>query len=246
LLIHVKHHMEELGEFDLMFSDSPPECSALIPELLGLPRIDIKPAGFGMRLYHDDISLVSYISEIFSSGSGKMSFAERVENSLYYTLLTAAKPIDFALYNGLWREFGLPEERTFQDSINMAEMAIIIGHFALEYPQPFLPGYIPDDLASNVKVVPWFPQNAILAHNSTKAFISHTGLNSLYEAAFYGVPLFADQYSNCVQAHSVGMATGINIKTTTGDEIYFSIRRILEESSFKGNATRTSRLLRDS
>ena len=38
------------------------------------------------------------------------------------------------------RIFGLPEKRTFQDSINMAEMVIIFGHFALEYPQPILPG----------------------------------------------------------------------------------------------------------
>lgn len=140
LLIHIKYHTEELREFDLMFSDSPPECGALISELLGLPRIDIKPAGFGMRLYRDDISLVSYIPEIFSSGCDKMSFVERVENFLYYILLTAAKPIDFALYNGLWREFGLPEDRTFQDAINRAEMVIIIGHFALEYPRPILPG----------------------------------------------------------------------------------------------------------
>ena len=44
------------------------------------------------------------------------------------------------------------------------------------------------------------------------------------------MPLFADQYSNCVQAQSVGMATGVDIKTATGDEIYESISRILKES----------------
>ena len=73
-----------------------------------------------------------------------------------------------------------------------------------------------------------------MAHKGTKAFISHAGLNSLYEAAFYGVPvvcvpLFGDQHSNCVQAQAVGMATGIDIMTATGDEIYNLIRRILEE-----------------
>ena len=81
-------------------------------------------------------------------------------------------------------------------------------------------GYIPKDLSSNVKVLPWIPQNDLLAHKSTRAFVSHTGHNSLYEAAFYGVPLvcvpiFFDQFSNCAQAQSVGMAIGIDIKTAT-------------------------------
>ena len=85
-----------------------------------------------------------------------------------------------------------------------------------------------------MKVLPWIPQNDLLAHNSTKAFISHTGHNSLYEAAFYGVPLvcvpiFFDQFSNCAQAQSVGIAIGIDIKTATGDEIYHSIRAVLEQ-----------------
>ena len=106
--------------------------------------------------------------------------------------------------------------------------------FSLTLKYFFSKGYIPDDLSSNIKVLPWIPQNDLLAHNSTKAFISHGGHNSLYEAAFYGVPLvcvpiFADQLSNCVQAQSVGIATGIDIKSVTGDEVYQAIRRILEE-----------------
>jgi len=73
-----------------------------------------------------------------------------------------------------------------------------------------------------------------LAHNSTKAFISHTGHNSLYEAAFYGVPLvclpiYGDQPSNCIQAQKVGMATGVDLRAVTSDEMYRSVMRILDE-----------------
>ena len=92
-----------------------------------------------MRFYRD-LSLVSYIPEISSSGSDKMSFVERIENFIHHTLLTVASPLYFAPYDGLRKELGLPEERTFKDSINMAEMVIISGDFALEYPQPILPG----------------------------------------------------------------------------------------------------------
>ncbi|KAL9965245.1 hypothetical protein ACROYT_G029016 [Oculina patagonica] len=42
------------------------------------------------------------------------------------------------------------------------------------------------------------------------------------------------------------MAVSVDIKNVTSDEIYHSIRRVLEEPSFKGNATRISLLLRDS
>ncbi|XP_078380886.1 UDP-glucuronosyltransferase 2B31-like [Oculina patagonica] len=320
LISHVLKHQKQLTQFDLMFGDAIPDCHMLISDLLKLPRIDIKPA-FAMRL-HRDLSLTSYIPEMFcgSNCNYKMSFSERVQNSFYVLFAATSYKTFCASYNELKTEFNIMPARPFKDSFNMAEMVIIMGHFALEYPQPILPGTklvgpltvkppsplpidleqfisgdgdkgvilfslgtlgdailqehqvellakvfgrleqriiwrlkrnIPENLSSNIKVLQWIPQNDILAHNSTKAFISHTGHNSLYEAAFYGVPLvcvplFADQFSNCVQAQSVGMAIGINIKTTSGDEIYHSIRRILEEPSFKGNATRISRLLRDS
>lgn len=54
-------------------------------------------------------------------------------------------------------------------------------------------------LPKNVMIQPWVKQNDILAHPKTKAFISHCGLLSTQEAAWYGVPaigipFFADQY----------------------------------------------------
>ena len=114
---------------------------------------------------------------------------------------------------------------------------VVVGlFFQLSYPYSIfsIKGFIPNDISSNIKVTSWVPQNDILAHKSTKAFISHAGFNSLYEAAFYGVPvvcvpLFGDQPSNCVQAQAVGMATGIDIMTATDDEIYHLIKGVLEE-----------------
>ncbi|XP_020621485.1 UDP-glucuronosyltransferase 2B19-like [Orbicella faveolata] len=314
---HVKKHQEELKEFDLLFGDSPPACHVIIAEFLALPRIDIEPA-FPMRL-KPELSLVSYIPSLLSSNSAEMSFMERLQNLFFFGVMKRSEMYFSTRYGELKTEFNIMPERHFQVSIHMAEMTIIMGHFALEYPQPLLPAtklvgpltvkppsplpqdlqqfisgagdkgiilfslgtlgdavlqkhqvemlvevfgrleqriiwrlkrHIPEDLSSNIKVLPWIPQNDLLAHNGTKAFISHTGHNSLYEAAFYGVPLvcvpiFGDQPSNCIQAQTVGMAIGVDLKTVTGDEMYQSIWRILEEPSFKGNATRISRLMRD-
>ena len=47
---------------------------------------------------------------------------------------------------------------------------------------------VPDEAAlvelkigSNTKVVSWLPQNDVLGHPRTRAFLSHCGANSLYE-----------------------------------------------------------------
>jgi len=138
LITHVKLHREELKEFDLMFRDTPPECGAIVSEMLGIPRIDIRP-GMTMRLYKD-MSVVSYIPDIFTSNSDKMSFAERVVNLIFHTLTWVTIYQYYARFDELRKEFGVKEQRSFEDSLNNVEMVIITGHFALEYPQPILPG----------------------------------------------------------------------------------------------------------
>ena len=40
-------------------------------------------------------------------------------------------------------------------------------------------------------MVAWLPQNDVLGHAQTRAFLSHCGANSLYEAAYHGVPIVA-------------------------------------------------------
>lgn len=46
-------------------------------------------------------------------------------------------------------------------------------------------------LGDNCMIVPWVDQNDVLGHPNTRAFVSHAGLHSVYEAAFHGVPLAA-------------------------------------------------------
>ena len=51
---------------------------------------------------------------------------------------------------------------------------------------------------SNVLVVPWVPQQAVLAHPHTKIFITHCGMHGVLEAIHYaipmvGMPVFIDQ-----------------------------------------------------
>lgn len=57
------------------------------------------------------------------------------------------------------------------------------------------------DLPANVKISKWLPQQDILGHRKLKAFVTHGGLNSMFETVYHGapavvLPVFADQNAN--------------------------------------------------
>ena len=60
-------------------------------------------------------------------------------------------------------------------------------------------------LPPSVHVVAWAPQNDVLGHPALRAFVTHSGINSMYEAAWHGVPvaavpLDAEQADNAAKA----------------------------------------------
>lgn len=65
-------------------------------------------------------------------------------------------------------------------------------------------------LGSNIKLVDWAPQNDVLGHPAVKAFVTHAGINSVYEAAYHAkpvvaVPLIADQPENAVKVNQTNL-----------------------------------------
>lgn len=72
----------------------------------------------------------------------------------------------------------------------------------------------------------------ILAHPNTKAFITHGGLNSMIETAYYGVPIlgipfFGDQYANVATAVSKGFAIGVNLRDLTEESLSHALYQII-------------------
>ncbi|KAL9957653.1 hypothetical protein ACROYT_G034576 [Oculina patagonica] len=113
-----------------------------------------------------------------------------------------------------------------------------------------LKGYIPSFLAANIKIMDWLPQSDLLAHKDIKAFVSHVGHNSLYESAYYGVPLVAfplygDQPSNAKKAEHIGFGLAVDWKISNAQQLFETIERVISESSFKTKAMHISGLLKD-
>jgi len=113
-----------------------------------------------------------------------------------------------------------------------------------------LKGYIPSSLAPNIKAVDWLPQNDLLAHKDIKAFVSHVGHNSLYEAAYHGVPLVAfplygDQHPNAKKAEHFSLGLTVDFESTNAQQMFETTELVITEPRFKQNAKRISALLKD-
>ncbi|XP_035677908.1 UDP-glucuronosyltransferase 1A1-like isoform X2 [Branchiostoma floridae] len=111
-------------------------------------------------------------------------------------------------------------------------------------------GEKPAGLGNNTKLLAWLPQNDLLAHPKTRAFITHAGSNGLYEALHHGVPmvclpLFGDQPANAARVVARGLGVKLDFSTVTSDQLYEAILLVVTNNSYRETAARLSRLHRD-
>ncbi|XP_045102512.1 UDP-glucuronosyltransferase 2A3-like isoform X2 [Portunus trituberculatus] len=100
----------------------------------------------------------------------------------------------------------------------------------------------------NVKVVDWVPQQDVLGHPKTVLFFTHCGMHGVLEAVHHGVPMvgmpvFADQQDVLVRLEQRGVAAGVS-KQAEQEEIYETIRHVLNNTSYRVNARRLSRIMK--
>ncbi|KAI8510612.1 UDP-glucuronosyltransferase 2A1 [Branchiostoma belcheri] len=111
-------------------------------------------------------------------------------------------------------------------------------------------GEKPAGLGNNTKLMSWLPQNDLLGHSKTKAFVTHTGINGVFEALYHGVPmvclpLFGDQPGNAARVVSRGLGVRLDFNTFTTETLYQAIMQVLTDKSYRETAARLSRLHRD-
>lgn len=111
-------------------------------------------------------------------------------------------------------------------------------------------GEAPPALAPNIKISDWIPQNDLLGHPKTRAFVTHGGTNGLYEAVFHGVPLvglpvFGDQSYNLNRMSHLGTAIVLDFNKVTAEELAEALHAIVNQPSYKTSMQRLSAVHRD-
>ncbi|XP_001870893.2 UDP-glycosyltransferase UGT5 [Culex quinquefasciatus] len=107
-----------------------------------------------------------------------------------------------------------------------------------------------ENQSSNVIIGPWMPQQQLLAHPNVRLHITHGGLMSMMESVQYGkpilgIPLAGDQEILVDRAVSAGYGLKLDYQNISQEIVLESIKRIMEESSFRENALRVSRQFRE-
>ncbi|XP_048220651.1 UDP-glucuronosyltransferase 2B17-like [Perognathus longimembris pacificus] len=102
-------------------------------------------------------------------------------------------------------------------------------------------GKKPDSLGKNTRLYKWLPQNDLLGHPKTKAFITHGGANGVYEAIHHGVPmvgipLFGEQHDNIAHMVAKGAAVQLDIRTLSSKDLLRALETVINNPLYKKNA----------
>ncbi|KAF7647233.1 hypothetical protein LDENG_00175440, partial [Lucifuga dentata] len=141
---------------------------------------------------------------------------------------------------------------TFVSALPHKITEAIAAAFA-QLPQKVIWRYVgepPSTLGNNTLLVKWLPQNDLLGHPKTRAFVSHGGTNGLYEAIYHGVPvlgfpLLFDQFDNILRLKVRGAAWAVEANSITTEGFLETLKDILETPSYRQNMQRLSKLHRD-
>ncbi|XP_005896134.3 UDP-glucuronosyltransferase 2B18 isoform X2 [Bos mutus] len=133
------------------------------------------------------------------------------------------------------------------------ERANVIASALAQIPQKVLwryDGKKPDTLGPNTQLYKWIPQNDLLGHPKTKAFVTHGGSNGIYEAIYHGIPivglpLFADQPHNIVHMKAKGAAVRLDLETMSTEDLLNALTEVINNPSYKENMMRLSAIHHD-
>ncbi|XP_006191190.1 UDP-glucuronosyltransferase 1-7 isoform X4 [Camelus ferus] len=95
-------------------------------------------------------------------------------------------------------------------------------------------GTPPPNLAKNTKLVKWLPQNDLLGHPKTRAFITHSGSHGVYEGICNGVPmvmlpLFGDQMDNAKRMETRGAGVTLNVLEMTSEDLEKALKTVIND-----------------
>ncbi|XP_049742066.1 UDP-glucuronosyltransferase 2B4-like isoform X2 [Elephas maximus indicus] len=265
------------SRFDVILADAFFPCGELLAELLKIPFVySVRfTMGYTIEKYSGGLSTPpSYVPIVMSELPDRMTFMERVKNMIYMLYFD----FWFQTFNEKkWNQFYsevLGRPTTLRETMGKADLWLVRNYWDFEFPRPFLPhfhfvggfhckpanplpkvlwrfdGKKPDTLGPNTRLYKWIPQNDLLGHPKTKAFITHGGASGIYEAIYHGIPmvgipLFADQPENIVRMKVKGAAVSLDMDTMTSTDLLNALKTVIYDPSYKENAMRLSAIHHD-
>ncbi|XP_014669438.1 PREDICTED: UDP-glucuronosyltransferase 2B31-like isoform X1 [Priapulus caudatus] len=102
-------------------------------------------------------------------------------------------------------------------------------------------------LPTNVVTLEWAPQNDLLGHSKVASFITHGGINGLWQAICHAtpvvvMPIFADQFRNAHMAQERGIGEMIDFHTITTESLQSALRRVVENDAYAARVRQLSKL----
>lgn len=94
------------------------------------------------------------------------------------------------------------------------------------------------------------PSPLSIGHANTRAFLSHGGLNSIYEAMYHGVPvvgvpLFGDHYDTMTRVAAKGMGIMLHWKSMSQEELHAALTAVITDSRYRQRALLLSNIHKD-
>ncbi|KAM5271744.1 UDP-glucuronosyltransferase 2B15-like [Ctenodactylus gundi] len=133
------------------------------------------------------------------------------------------------------------------------ERANVISSALAQIPQKVLwrfDGKKPNTLGANTRLYEWIPQNDLLGHPKTKAFITHGGANGVFEAIYHGVPMVGvpllwDQLDNIAHMEAKGAAVKVTFTTMSSTDLLNALKTVINNPVYKENAMQLSSIHHD-
>nr|XP_019595358.1 PREDICTED: UDP-glucuronosyltransferase 1-1-like isoform X5 [Rhinolophus sinicus] len=273
-LLHNAELMTSLAEsnFDVVFTDPFLPCGSIVAQYLALPVVfflNALPCSLDFQGTQCP-NPPSYVPRSLSFNSDRMTFLQRVKNMLIALAENFLCSVVYSPYASLASEVLQKEE--FEAYVNASgEHGIVVfslGSMVSEIPEKKameiadalgkIPqtvlwrytGTPPSNLAKNTILVKWLPQNDLLGHPKTRAFITHSGSHGIYEGICNGVPmvmlpLFGDQMDNAKRMESRGAGVTLNVLEMTSEDLANALKTVINDKSYKENIMRLSSLHKD-
>ncbi|XP_023036445.1 UDP-glycosyltransferase UGT5 isoform X1 [Drosophila willistoni] len=104
--------------------------------------------------------------------------------------------------------------------------------------------------SDNIYVSSFMPQQQILQHPKLKLFITHAGLLSVIETAYYGIPilslpLYYDQFTNSQRMRMAGAGQTLHLNLINVEILNNSIQELIQNPSYARIAKQMSTRFRD-